>query len=63
MRVVFGVLCDVGVLVLVLGWGRQGWGCVQKGGAVCWVVFVRGLRPVPPCFWSVGGGAPVCEGR
>lgn len=23
------------------------------------VVFVRGLRPVPLCFWSVGGGAPV----
>lgn len=30
-------------------------GCVLVG----LVVFVRGLRPVPPCFWSVGGGAPV----
>jgi len=23
------------------------------------IVLVRGLRPVPPCFCSVGGGAPV----
>lgn len=32
-------------------------GCVLVG----LVVFVRGLRPVPPCFWSVGGGAVRAE--
>lgn len=47
-----------------------GSGCAGEGGIRCFrprgccvlvglVVFVRGLRPVPPCFWSVGGGAPV----
>lgn len=37
--------------------------CSSKG-VLCFgwfgrVVLVRGLRPVPPCFWSAGGGAPV----
>ena len=56
MRVVFGVVWCGCVL------GREGLGVFVQGGCcvlVGLVVLVRGLRPVPPCFWSVGGGAPV----
>ena len=43
--------------------GRVGLKMCSEGGVVFYlvgrVVLVRGLRPVPPCFCSVGGGAPV----
>ena len=45
--------------------GEGGVRCVCPGGCcvlVGLVVLVRGLRPVPPCFWSVGGGAVRAEG-
>lgn len=62
MAVLLG--CPVGFSL----WGCAGQGevrCVRPRGCcvfVCLFVFVRGARPVPPCFCSVGGGTPVGGG-
>lgn len=63
VRVAFGDVCGVGVL------GREGLKMCSEGGSVCWVVFwlvwsclCGACAPCPPCFWLVGGGAPVGGG-
>lgn len=51
-----GDVWGVGVL------GREGLGVFVQGGVVFWLVALclcGACAPCPPCFWSVGGGAPV----